>query len=530
MAISAVAVKLNSIQEYIFHSNRLKENIGASQITSFEIFHVCMKKALQEMFTDMNELVIDYHKKHEKVNNELLISSNENIKCEIADIGGGGALILFREKKTGFDFIKKFSKEILLSYPGLKASFAQIDFDLNNYVSEIKRLNQQVNKNKNEYFINTTIQKHGITADCPLSDDSAEFKNTEYNAIQFISSASLSKIQTANQSAKNDLLQLNGNDKYILTTDIEKLGQNDETSYIAIIHIDGNGIGARFSEIDSFIALREASKNIQRAATGSMEMLISDLINKFDSKAIQGIKLKKNKKGDKDILPIRPILAGGDDITFVCEGRLGIYLAENYIKYFVNTKIVPGACAGVAIVKTHFPFYKAYELAEELCREAKELCRTGNEETEHIDKSYLSYYYSATTFSGSLKQLRERTHKLVDGSSMYFGPYNIFDNSASDSISKLKDGIKYFQDEEKFPKNKTMRLRDVIAESVSAQILFIKQIAEIGKQLPDKGDSIWRNKENDPNPGVIKDNPQKYLYTPYFDQIELMDFYLNELL
>ena len=65
---------------------------------------------------------------------------------------------------------------------------------------------------------------------------------------------------------------------------------------------------------------------------------------------------------------------GGDDLTFVCDGRLGLDLAAFYLKEFSRGTIkVCGedksvdACAGVAIVPTKFPFASAYHFAEELC-------------------------------------------------------------------------------------------------------------------------------------------------------------------
>ena len=143
-----------------------------------------------------------------------------------------------------------------------------------------------------------------------------------------------------------------------------------------------------------------------------------------------------NKEIKKWILPIRPLLHGGDDVTFVCEGRLGIYLAEAFLKYFTSDPaIMDAACAGVAIVKTKFPFYKAYTLADQLCAEAKIKSRG-------TTSSYLSYFYSATTFSGTLSQIRERTHQTFHGKELYFGPYAVA--TTENSIERLKDGIKHF--------------------------------------------------------------------------------------
>lgn len=474
MSMYAVSIKINSIQEYIFHSNKLKENIGASQITDQEIFHVIMKDVLGEASLQKNS---------------------------IADIGGGGALVTFDSETIAIEFIRKFSRKLLLNFPGLKTTFA---FKSNfNFIEDNIRLKETSVNNKNIRYLNTTVQKHGITADCPFSNESAE----DFYANKYISKVSSSKIIASDKSLNAYQQIFDKYSNYTLTTNIENLGQNDEASYIAVVHIDGNGMGSKFGAINSLDDLKAKSVEVQKKTKNAMNLLLEDLVLKFENGSLKEMSIKK--EGNKVVLPIRPLLSGGDDITFICEGRLGIYLAEKFIQHFTDngkSNLMDGACAGVALVKTKYPFYKAYHLAEELCKEAKEKARGSKD-------SYLSYYYSATTFSGSLSQLRHKAHQLSNGSFMNFGPYNIFaDGTKADSITAFKVGIKHFKNDN-FPKNKAMALRDVIAESPSSQELFLKQIHESRLTLPDNLIKIWDHNK-----------------TPFFDQIELMDFYLTDLL
>src|SRR6185312_4842133 len=89
--------------------------------------------------------------------------------------------------------------------------------------------------------------------------------------------------------------------------------------------------------------------------------------------------LRAQPAGDRLLLPVRPILYGGDDLTFVCHGRLGLALAERYLRAFAAAPASDGqplsACAGVAIVHSRAPFSRAYGLADELCRTAKGVAR-----------------------------------------------------------------------------------------------------------------------------------------------------------
>jgi hypothetical protein len=381
------------------------------------------------------------------------------------------------------------------------------NFNKENYKVSFQKLHADLKIRKSSSYSLTNYPKFGITADCPWSNENAEV--FESKSENYISISSNAKIEAAKECQSNiSMLYHCLKSKYVLPDEIENLGQQEEASYIAVVHIDGNGMGKIFSKINSLSILREKSIAVSQKAHNAMSMLLENIIDLKQKGNLDELKL------DKYSLPIRPILVGGDDVTFICEGRLGMYLAERFIEYFFGEserlkdpesaeKLMVGACAGVAIVKSHFPFYKAVKLAEELCSEAKSVSR-------EQPGSYISYYYSSTTFSGILKELRKKTHKAASGN-MYFGPYKLYNENDAHSVENLKKGIKYFK--ENWPKNKVMQLRERIADSESAQKLFEKEIIEIGLKFPLAKTTIWANSQ-----------------TAFFDQIELMDFYLDKLL
>src|SRR5690606_35336429 len=91
------------------------------------------------------------------------------------------------------------------------------------------------------------------------------------------------------------------------------------------------------------------------------------------------------RDGSSVLLPIRPLLLGGDDLTFVCDGRIALDLAVTAIGEFAKHRIphlgddggetILSACSGVALVKPHAPFHRSYELADALCASAKREAR-----------------------------------------------------------------------------------------------------------------------------------------------------------
>src|SRR5690606_150537 len=171
---------------------------------------------------------------------------------------------------------------------------------------------------------------------------------------------------------------------YTFTREISSLGQVEGNSHIAIVHIDGNNIGERFKSCKTLAERRNLSILIEKIVNQSFQELLHYIIEDQmsylkDKKSGFDIKEENGKK----ILPIRPLILGGDDLTFVCDGRLGMIYAERLMKsMYENSKQYSAfknypltSCAGVAITKTKYPFYRAYELSENLCSLAKDKAR-----------------------------------------------------------------------------------------------------------------------------------------------------------
>ena len=192
----------------------------------------------------------------------------------------------------------------------------------------------------------------------------------------------------------------------------------DMLSSVGVVHIDGNGVGAIMRDLGC------AHRAVQKVGVST----ISDEETTEESKGLQSFIMEVNRRLDdvvKDaialswyyvqeltpdtVVPIVPVLVGGDDVTVYTDGRYAIPFAEAYIRHYEKlTKdddllsvlaIVAGgkkpdaperdhfeigdyiiqnpgpltASAGVAIVGRNFPFHIAYDLAEELVSRGKKL-------------------------------------------------------------------------------------------------------------------------------------------------------------
>ncbi|MCZ2459996.1 MAG: hypothetical protein LC128_10270 [Chitinophagales bacterium] len=531
--MTAVIIDTVSIQQYVFNGNKLKENIGASYIIEELLYKEVMDEALKQVAG--NSIF------HAWENCETPPSHEYNFNARKVYVGGGNAMLLFQDTETAKNFIKAYSKTILEKFPGLRMAFGvKNDFNEKEFKAEKGKLAQALIQNKALYNLNVSPIKHGIVDDCPLANEAKEVFND--STQQWISIASKVKIEKAEISQENLAINFKSELKggYIFTDEIDRLGQTQEKGYVAIVHVDGNGIGKKFMECEWLKDLRCLSKQVNGIANRVMKMLIDYTISLFEGEDAlgkdEGFELntygdnksdwKKEWQGRK-ILPIRPLITAGDDFTFICHGKLGVHLAEKLIAFLNAEKItLPNgteeglsACGGVAIVKTHYPFYKAYQLAEELTRQAKEVSR----DTEK--SSWLSYLISAGGFAGSLNDIEHQQYTTPDKKRLRMKAYRV-DKQAS-TIKILKDRIKEITN--KWPNNKIMELRSMLKESKAQQDLFITETRARGLYLPkyentDVDTTLWQRIDNEKNDG------KEVKITPYYDIIELKDFYPFKLL
>lgn len=477
----AVFIEMMSIQKYIFESNKLKENIGASYI-------------VENIFEELKD----------------------NYKYSY--VGGGNALLYFDSLEEAESAIRNWSRDLLQKAPGFVPIIAIEDnFDDENYSKSRAKLIKKTKVQENRFIPQTELSSFGITADCPRSGLSAEIWGDKLpkDDQSYISSVNYTKILAEKYADKK--LQDNFRDiigKYRFPDELDKLGgTKGENSHIAVVHIDGNDLGDKFKHKKTEKEVKELSSGLKNAVKESFGETLKKLVEILpDLEKENEISPKKDKHANF-LLPVRPIVIGGDDITFVCDARVGLFLTKEFINFFENQTICKEnkvtACAGISIVKTKYPFYRAYQMAEALCANAK-LKR----KKESSQDSYIDFHISFGGLGGNLKEIRDENYKSSDGNLLYMRPYSIKE------IPELLDCIMQIihNDKTKLPQAKVKKLRKVLYEGKTATKEFIKELKYKGENLPQfsHSDEIQKGFANG--------------RSPYIDIIELIDFYPKTLL
>lgn len=161
---------------------------------------------------------------------------------------------------------------------------------------------------------------------------------------------------------------------------------NEEfTGWVGLMHADGDGMGALFTAIGTS-GTKQQLKTMSTAVAQLATSAVSDAVIATERRAralgLQGPWLL-------------PLIVGGDDVTALVDGRVAVDFAVEYARAFdkgfagagfqagreilgkmraVDPKVPQRltVSAGVALVKPHHPFSNAAELAEGLCRSAKQ--------------------------------------------------------------------------------------------------------------------------------------------------------------
>lgn len=144
-----------------------------------------------------------------------------------------------------------------------------------------------------------------------------------------------------------------------------------EIKRIALIHADGNGIGAMFEKAVTLL-------DPDRVAD------LSQALADATRKAVQQAMAPVVAKAQNGIVPARPILLGGDDITLIVRADLAMEFAKAFVLAFQDlaTKAVHKfpelkkwpmltVKVGIVILGPRQPFGQAYQLCEVLAGLAK---------------------------------------------------------------------------------------------------------------------------------------------------------------
>lgn len=204
-----------------------------------------------------------------------------------------------------------------------------------------------------------------------------------------------------------ELLDNDDRTRFGFPTQVDELGRSTGTrSMVGVVHLDLDGLGKRMAtwlkslpaDVDLAV-IRAAEETIDTFMTGLARHVVTTVGAAVDPTGPTltgrptrlGFPLSfeddpKSRTRGMIMLPVRPVLAGGDDLTVLCDGRLAwsvVLAAFDYLSGPGNPPpklrelgfLTEGerltACAGLAVVSSGYPLSAAQEVASKLCGAAK---------------------------------------------------------------------------------------------------------------------------------------------------------------
>ncbi|HKQ77019.1 MAG TPA: hypothetical protein VJ810_25210 [Blastocatellia bacterium] len=557
------AVDTTGIQPYIFGSNRLRENVGASELVRLATGQWALEAVMKVAGQHHN--VKDA--RHGEFNDAFKIETEERAEAaEVIYAGGGNIVIIFRAADSAKKFAYQLTRRALDDAPGLSLVVAHSHFlwdheqqtgdrACGRVVDELIGL--KLAAQRAGRLPSSPLLGLGVTAACESTGLVATQTNEgRYHDVRLklrgreptrlISRETRAKLvasDEANQWLRSEAMfapELSG--WFDFPSDIDDLGRlKGEESYVAVMHADGNNIGQRIQAISNQFpepkdnrpyidAMRRFSQGLNMARVEALRFTVRRLTRSLRYAqetqqelvaSVLPIKYDENRK--RYLLPFRPLVSGGDDVTFLCNGQLGVTLAAIYLEAFERATIEHlgeelRACAGVAIVKMHYPFARAYQLSEELVLKAKRFGKLRK-------ASALDWHFATGGLSGSLEQIRYREYTVGERSlekSLLLRPLLLHakgDELESrvwlDRVEKL---TLTFKDDQEWAqkRNKVKALREALREGGARVKQFCLSYGI--KSLP----------------ALVAGQEDEYRQTGwqgnrcvYFDAIELMDHYVS---
>lgn len=453
---------VQGIQDFIFQTNKLKEIMGASELVE----RICTDLFALVLYAGSSEAKEPDREKRRK---GLLKRLEEDPNAILN--AAGNIKYIFRSEEECRRIVRIFPKTVMQFAPGItiSQSVAEINTD-EDFGEAVQKLEKNLRAQRNRQVRDLNLGLMGILRSRQTGLPVAHIREKD-GKTEYLDSATFHKLFDENEKWKRketfELLCEKAFgpdiplDKSRLPYNIEEMtGSND---WIAIIHADGNGLGQIVREIGSDKdTFREFSRKLDRATTMAARRAFKDTVYKD---------LQEN-----GFIPVRPIVLSGDDHTVICRADLAIPYTEAFLRYFEeetekelggilsgmkvdgkrgNRVFADGslkltACAGIAFVKSSFPFHFGYRLAESLCDRAKKDTKAIYKATEgNLQASCLMFHKVQDSFVADFGDIAKRELMPQPDISFEFGPYYLIDTKQGRwTVTELREQSIRFRDKE----------------------------------------------------------------------------------
>jgi len=368
-----VLIETSKKQGFIFSTNKLKEQMGASQLIYKAgvdwVLEACKEACGTTAIDASNNIGVIRDSLLDKECNPTLGDSSTNT-VEYLVLSSGKALLLASNKTVAQKIIRRTTLSAVKNAPGLGVNgfYEAFDWDENDISDVSRRLHRRFEGER--FKLPGQEGRFGrlpIVADCETSGlGASEIVKTPEGKDEPVSSESFIKRNEQPEAKKrfDDILKRHDDSSSLEFTDrLDELEM--ETGWIAVIHADGNDIGKLFMNFGDFSVEAAAGNGPVNGETsvGStgesgtslasknrryieelrrFSIALDECTEKAFVKAIVDVSGDCSEKeahasdgGVSDTkVPIVPIVVGGDDLTVVCTSDIALDFTKRFLEFF----------------------------------------------------------------------------------------------------------------------------------------------------------------------------------------------------
>ena len=397
---------VRSKQEYIFRSNRMQEIVGASAMISqsFDLLFSCAERLGVKTERGGGPFCME---------DTLRKFSEGALDMIELFIGGGNDTVLFRDGEICRKVNETFTYAVLKERPGMIPMYAGVPVRPDeggkyNYREDYAALMRAADAGKKRMAPGRGRYAVPFARTDRMNFQPQSVRMDIGGSEMWLSDEAYAK-RTFNR--RGDVRFLD-----------DLVTRRGEESLLAVVHADGNNMGAKIqrklgdaTDYDACVtAMRYFTANISNAFTRAGR----DAMERRCAELAAAEREKECPRLQPSAFSVRWIVSDGDDATFICNAALAKELTEAYLRGVSDYRgeddpeEVYSSCAGICIFHSHYPFAGAYALAEQACDNAKApvhktTAASGGRPGAPVEQAWLDFHCIRNGAGGDLDELRE---------------------------------------------------------------------------------------------------------------------------
>jgi hypothetical protein len=433
-----------SIQQYLFKTGKVKDIIASSE-------------RLDILIDDNTESLLYKVLQHANLTSDLIDKNKEQQSINFIRCKGGAFYCYSNNKDTLVTLRSLWTISMQQMFPTLEFTDALVEAE--SLQIAIKNGHQQLAADRNTPVVKlpipTTInERFNRTGDAaiPMSnaakyesgnddnqtiDIDTNLHRQAYHNFSMKDGAALQDKFTPSslQSVKGEPRKIHypvdlENDFQFLATSVTTKSQKEAIKDMALIHIDGNGLGLLLRALQSALvdatdtqfcqAFRQFSEALCTATQQAAQKATQEIYN------IASYQLSDS---DKVYVPMRPLVLGGDDVTLLCRADLALKYSSIFCNEFKkhskvaletlynehlnkaeNIKPYLTASGGILYHKASHPFVHSHHLVEGLCAKAKQLTK---EIDPNVGPAAIAFYRLSSSVSSDIEALCNQSQSFT---------------------------------------------------------------------------------------------------------------------